>query len=98
MGKGQKDFCYDSFPMQAASERTPDNAGLAALAYGPYILAALSGQREYLHIPLNEDTLEETIVRKEKPLVFQYKALQFVPLYQISEEPYHVYFLVESLS
>ncbi|WP_333813607.1 hypothetical protein, partial [Muricomes intestini] len=86
------------FPCRLRLERTPDNAGLAALAYGPYILAALSGQREYLHIPLNEDTLEETIVRKEKPLVFQYKALQFVPLYQISEEPYHVYFLVESLS
>lgn len=80
------------FPCRLRLECTPDNAELVALAYGPYILAAISEQREYLHIPLCEDTLEETIVREENSLVFRYKTLQFIPLYQISEESYHVYF------
>lgn len=80
------------FPCRLRLESAPDNAGLAALAYGPYILAAISGQRDYLHIPLCQGNLEEIVIPAEEPLVFKYKKLQFIPLYKISEESYHVYF------
>lgn len=85
------------FPCVLRLERTPDNAQLAALAYGPYIFAALSEQKDYLDIPLGEDTLEEMFAREEKPLAFRYRTLKFIPLYQVSREAYHVYFSVRRL-
>lgn len=85
------------FPCSLRLERTPDNAELAALAYGPYIFAALSEQKDYLDIPLREDTLEEVFTREESSLAFRYRTLKFIPLYQVSREAYHVYFSVGRL-
>ncbi|MGC4019476.1 MAG: glycoside hydrolase family 127 protein [Muricomes sp.] len=86
------------FPCSLRMERTPDNPEIAALAYGPYVLAAVSDKRDYLNVPLKENELEEILIKGRNCISFQYGDIKFVPLYQISNEAYHVYLSVGSES
>lgn len=57
------------------------------IAYGPYILAARSKEKEYLKAPALND-----IHKKEEILHFEANGVEMVPLAIVDEEPYHVYF------
>lgn len=71
-------------------ERTSDVPDIAAVLYGPYVLAALTDINEYLQLHLEENTLEKSIV-KEEGLNFSIEGVHFVPLCSICHEGYQVY-------
>lgn len=71
-------------------ERTPDVRDTASLLYGPYVLAALTEEKDYLHLPLKEETLEAQVTKGEG-LNFTVEGVHFVPLCSICREGYQVY-------
>lgn len=74
-------------------EETNDDASIVSLHYGPYVLAALSDEQEYIRVSFNEKTLQEQIQRCDETLTFYdtINQLTYRPLYQMQEERYHVY-------
>lgn len=80
------------FPIHLSLIRTKDRPELAAVQAGPYILAAVSDEEDFLHIPIDEERAEEVLVRQEGDgLEYRYGDIRFIPLFQIDEEAYHVY-------
>lgn len=71
--------------------RTPDRPELAAIQYGPYILAALSEQEDYIRLPYTESELEEKMVQIGHKLEFFCEDIIWIPLSMVDEEAYHVY-------
>lgn len=76
---------------------TPDRPELAAVAWGPYVLAALSDETKYLDVPVDESDPDAAFVREPGTLTFTHQAtgLKFVPLEQIEFEHYHAYVRVK---
>lgn len=76
---------------------TPDRPELAAVAWGPYVLAALSDADHYLAIDVDMSNPSEAFRREEGTLCFIHKAsgLKFLPLEQINEERYHAYVRIQ---
>jgi DUF1680 family protein len=74
-------------------EPTPDKKNIVSLAYGPYILAAISNQENYLELPINEENLHEEFIRIRDTDHFMYEAqqIEFVPLAEVNHEHYHIY-------
>ena len=71
----------------------------AALLYGPYVLAALKAgmtgtalteEKDFLHLPLTEETLDAQVEKKDG-LHFSVDGISFVPLCSIDKEKYQVY-------
>ena len=62
----------------------------AALLYGPYVLAALTEEKDFLHLPLTEETLDAQVEKKDG-LHFSVDGISFVPLCSIDKEKYQVY-------
>ena len=75
-------------PMQLRVVKNPSDCRFVNLAYGPYILAALSDVEEFFPLP----DLEKIRPMKEK-LHFEVEGLEFVPFPEIDTQKYHVYFL-----
>ena len=75
-------------PMQLRVVKNPSDCKFVNLAYGPYILAALSDVEEFFPLP----DLEKIRPMKEK-LHFEVEGLEFVPFPEIDTQKYHVYFL-----
>ena len=85
------------FDCRLRIETTADSPDTAVLAYGPYILAALSDQETFLELKIKEmDPVKEMdarLVDRER-LVFQTGkdgALFWKPLAEIGKEKHHVY-------
>lgn len=72
---------------------TPDRPELAAIAWGPYVLAALSDETRYLDVPVDDNDPDAAFEREDGTLAFTHRAtgLRFVPLAQIDDERYHAY-------
>ncbi|MNL10060.1 hypothetical protein D3C87_1308500 [compost metagenome] len=83
------------FDCRLRMETAPDRQELVSLAYGPYILAALSDANDYLRLQLSEDTLQENFIKETRPngLAFRYieNDMLFIPLANVFQESYHVY-------
>ena len=80
----------DEIKIQLPMElRVLDNASdesLVNLAYGPYILAALSEETEFLTVPELED------IHPEGNLHFEANGMKLIPFAEVDLEHYHVYF------
>jgi DUF1680 family protein len=87
------DIIHISFSCFLHMESSPDVEDLAAVFYGPYCLAAITGESEFLTLIQRERTLKELLVQKENTLEFVCSELgvRFKPLYQIHHETYQVY-------
>ncbi|WP_062320971.1 beta-L-arabinofuranosidase domain-containing protein [Paenibacillus pabuli] len=83
------------FDCRLRLETSPDRKELASLAYGPYILAALSEESDYLRLQLREDALQESFTKETGPHGFAFRYaeddLLFIPLANVFHERYHVY-------
>lgn len=79
------------FPFHLELVRTPDLPDMAAVKAGPYILAAIWESGEYLKLEINEENLEQELVRTGNGLEYKYQNLRFIPLCRISDESFHVY-------
>ena len=58
--------------------------GKVSLAYGPYLLAAVSDREEYIRAPLPEE------VRRTEDGGFAAKGLKMIPACRVDEEAYHL--------
>ncbi|MGG4046990.1 beta-L-arabinofuranosidase domain-containing protein [Paenibacillus favisporus] len=80
-------------------ESAPDRKECVSLAYGPYILAAVSDSKEYLRLPLQEGDLDSKFVKETGPHGLQFRYIKddvtFISLADVQNESYHVYFLAE---
>lgn len=73
-------------------EPTPDKPDLVSVAFGPYILAALSDQESFLELPLTHDNLTDVLIRLKGTNHFMYdQRIEFVPLAEINHQHYHLY-------
>ena len=61
----------------------------AALLYGPYVLAALTEEKDFLHLPLTEETLDAQVEKKDG-LHFSVDGISFVPLCSIDLSLIHI--------
>lgn len=71
--------------------RTPDVRERAAVAYGPFIMAALSRKKEFLSFPFTEADIEEKMVPSKDGFSFTCEGIRWIPLCMVDEEAYHVY-------
>ena len=72
-----------------------DNRNLVSIAYGPYILAALSEKQEYLTIPALPD-IKKRIKANKSPLHFEMDRIKYIPIAEVNQENYHLYFKLEN--
>jgi len=81
------------FRPQLRLEYTPDKADIASLAFGPYILAAISDHKDYLELPVNEGNLADKFERvaNSNHFVIKDQHLEFAPLAELNHEHYHLY-------
>ena len=74
-------------PMEFRVLDNKSDAAFVNLAYGPYILAALSEEKEFLTAPAVEE-----IHRVDGKLQFEANGMKMIPLPKVDMEAYHVYF------
>jgi len=74
---------------------TPDDASKAAISCGPYVLAALSEQKEFLKLSVEEKELKECMIC-EKDQFYRWEDITWVPLYLVGDQKYHTYIELES--
>ena len=77
------------FPCGFYLEKTPDRPELHTLLYGPYVLAALSGDQNFLELDLDGQKAADEV--RKTGLEFQYRDLTWKPLFDIEEEAFQVY-------
>ncbi|WEV75937.1 beta-L-arabinofuranosidase domain-containing protein [Bifidobacterium sp. ESL0800] len=75
---------------------TPDKPEIAAVAWGPYVLAALSDKTDFLSLPVDSKDADAAFTREGDGLTFVHKATgtRFVPLEQLDQECYQMYMKV----
>lgn len=71
--------------------RAADIPERAAVAFGPFVMAALSEEKEFLKLPFTETDIEEKMVPAEDGLTFVCEGTKWIPLCMVDEESYHVY-------
>ena len=74
-------------PMEFRVLDNKSDAAFVNLAYGPYILAALSEEKEFLTAPAVEE-----IHMVDGKLQFEANGMKMIPLPKVDMEAYHVYF------
>lgn len=74
-------------PMEFRVLDNKSDTAFVNIAYGPYILAGLSDKKEFLAAP----ALEE-IHMVDGELQFKAKGMKMIPLPEVDQEAYHVYF------
>lgn len=86
--EGRHEICC-LFPCGFYLEAAPDRPELNTLLYGPYVLAALSGEQDFLELNIDNQKLDAEV--RKTGLEFQYRDLTWKPLFDIEEETFQVY-------
>lgn len=88
-----QDIIEITFSCTLYVEPTPDEESIISLAYGPYVLAALTDSKDFLQLPLEACPVQELFEQKNGTLEFRLKEqdIWFKPLYQVHHECYQVY-------
>jgi hypothetical protein len=67
-----------------------DDKKTASLCWGPYVLAVISKQSEFIKLDVNDETVGEKLLH-EGSLNFTVEDYRLLPLNRIDQENYHVY-------
>lgn len=88
-----QDLVEITFSCTLCLETSPDDESIISLSYGPYVLAALTDSKDFLHLPLTSGSVQELFEQKKGMLEFRLKGqdIWFKPLYQVHHEAYQVY-------
>ncbi|OPJ59636.1 beta-L-arabinofuranosidase domain-containing protein [Clostridium oryzae] len=70
----------------------PSEKKLVSIAYGPFILAALSESEDYLLCPNDIESLNDSIKILDSPLHFNIDGVVYLPIAEVNKEKYHAYF------
>ena len=81
-------------PFDFNLERTPDDADIAGILYGPVVLAGDSSSSSYIDLSLDTQDLSQSIFPTADPLRFTVDGLDLMPFYDAQNIPYHAYFQV----
>ncbi len=87
------------FPCTTRVERTTDKNEIAALAYGPFVLAALEEKKEFINMTLKNAA--EAVAHEEKgnlqiiAAADDGKKITWIPLYKIKKQRHHVYWQIK---
>ena len=73
--------------------RTPDEPEKAAVQYGPYLMAVLSEQKDFIRFSFNESDVADKMQATEDPLRFLCEDYTFVSLCEVGMNAYHAYFI-----
>ena len=73
--------------------RTPDEPEKAAVQFGPYLMAVLSEQEDYIKFSFDESDIKDKMHCTEDPLRFECEGYTFVPICEVGMEPYHAYII-----
>ena len=73
----------------------PDGSGCASIACGPYILAALDDREEFLPCP-DVEAWNRAGMWKLPSMTFEAGGMKWMPLADVDEERYHIYFADKS--
>ncbi|WP_339318737.1 beta-L-arabinofuranosidase domain-containing protein [Paenibacillus sp. FSL R10-2734] len=85
------DMVSVKFAAELRLEETPDISEICSVAYGPYILAAIHEEREYLQLGSVAANLKSSFIKEEGKLNFKAGDWTFKPLAQVNHEKYHLY-------
>lgn len=83
-----------SLPFRFRKLPAPDGSAYSSVAYGPYILAALNDGEEYLPCP-DVDRWNDQMARevfRDGVREFVADGMKWMPLADVDEERYHIYF------
>lgn len=83
-----------SMPFGFSVEKTPDNADIASILYGPVVLAGDSSRGSYISLSLSTQDLSQSIVSAGASLRFSVDGLDLMPFYDAQNTPYHAYFQI----
>lgn len=83
----QGDSVIFTMPMKFRIVENSSDTSLVSIAYGPYIMAAISDETDFLKAP----ELSE-FIPSDKPLHFEAEGKKYMPFALVDEEPHHVYF------
>ena len=78
--------------------RTPDEPEKAAIQYGPYIMAAISDEKEFLELPIKENEIAdraEWMDEYKDGLAFRLGDWKWIPVYEVGDRAYHVYTIIK---
>jgi DUF1680 family protein len=69
-----------------------DNSDLVSIAYGPFLLAAISDREDYLQCPEQVECLKADMIAQGLPLHFNWNGISCMPISEVDGERYHIYF------
>ncbi|MDO4293319.1 MAG: glycoside hydrolase family 127 protein [Eubacteriales bacterium] len=75
-----------------------DSHAVAAVLFGPLVMAALSDSSDCLTLRLPQEAALGFERDPENPLSLSYEGLQFIPMYQAHDMAYHTYFRIEPMN
>lgn len=87
-----------NFPYHVRLCRTLDEPEKAAVQVGPYQMAVLSEQKDFIEFPFSEEDVEEKLLPSGEPLRFLCEGYTFIPLYKVEGEAYHAYVICRQSS
>jgi hypothetical protein len=70
---------------------TPDKPELTAIQYGPYIMAALSEEQDFITFPYTEAEVGEKMIPQKHSLEFVCDGVTWIPLCMVDDQAYHAY-------
>ena len=82
-------------PIELRLERLPDIPDIAGIMAGPFLLVALSGQTDWIHLNLDPKNPGRTIKKTGDPLVYSIGRMKLVPMFRAHHHPYHAYFIID---
>lgn len=74
---------------------TPDNAKIAGITYGPYVLAAISNIPEMIFCPPDDTAVKKLLKPTQNPLHFTMNGILLIPLCEIDGQAYSIYFHIK---
>lgn len=71
--------------------RTPDKPERTAVQFGPYLMAVLSEQKDFIRFTFDESDIADKMHCTEDPLRFECEGYTFVPICEVGMNTYHAY-------
>lgn len=82
-----------TMPFSLRLEKTPDDAKIGSIYYGPLVMVSKSNSTSWLNLALNENQLSQSIA-STGPLTFTTNGIPLVPMYEAHNFRYHAYFKI----
>lgn len=82
-----------AMPYSLRVEKTPDDATMGSIFYGPLLMVGKSSSTSFIHLNVNENNLPSSIAPVAgSPLTFTVNGTTLVPMYTAYNFAYHTYF------